>query len=144
VHRRVRNILLHRRDLGPVEDPRGKASRAVKKLRPLAMRRCRADRLEELPDDAVGEVAFQGQPACGEDPPARLLTRAQAARSSVVFPIPAGPSTSTTVPRPAAASAAAADSAASSASRSSIGRPPRISAPSSWNRTMCDKRTSVP
>ena len=116
VHGRVRDVVLDRAGLGPVEHPRGQAGRAVQQPLPSG-----------LPAAArTGSSSWRTIPyekPCSSASPRAVRVRWspwQAARSSVVLPIPAGPSTSTRAPCPAEAAATAADSAASSSSRSSI------------------------
>jgi hypothetical protein len=62
VHGGVADIVLDRAGLGPVEHPGGQPGRAVQQ--PVLV----ADRVEQLPDDAVGEALLQCEPAGGEDP----------------------------------------------------------------------------
>ena len=76
VHRRVRDIVLDRPRLGPVEHPRGQPGSAVQQPVPLPGPGGGADRLDELADDAVGEAALQREPARGEDLAARRGGRA--------------------------------------------------------------------
>ena len=110
----------NRPERGGIEQRRGKRRGAAEPLGALGLIAAVQRRLEQLADDAERELVLELTAAGAEHPQAASCGRAAAPRAtSDVFPIPAGPSTTSTLPSPAPTAATISAIAARSDSRPS-------------------------